>query len=53
MFKLVMDQPDGATGDADEKNSMEWDVVRDGKEAMMMDLRDLTVESRKTKICGV
>ena len=53
LSKLAMDQPDGATGEFDEKNSTEYEVGRDGKEAVMMDLSDLTVESWKTNIWGV
>ena len=53
LSKLAMDQPDGATGAVDEKNSTEWDTGRGGKEAMMMDLSDLTVESSNANICGV
>ena len=53
LVKLVMDQPNGSTGERDEKNSIECDVGRDGKEFMMMDLRDLTVQSWRTNIWGV
>ena len=53
LFKLVMDQPDGNTGEFDEKNSMEYNVGRDFKEERMMDLSDLTVESSKANIWGV
>jgi len=53
LYKLAMDQPDDATGEFVEKNSTEYDVGSGGKEATMMDLSDLTVESLKTNIWGV
>ena len=48
--RLMTDQPSGPKGDAHEKNSMECVVGRAGRESMIMDLRDLTLQLPKTNI---
>ena len=48
--RLVTDQPTGPEGDMHEKNSIECVVGRAGRELMIMDLRDLTLQSPKTNI---
>ena len=37
LSKLVMDQPESATGELEVKSSIECDAGRDGKEPVMMD----------------
>ena len=51
--KLLADQPVDSEGVIHEKNSMECGFERAGKELMIMDLRDLMVQSLKTNIWGV
>ena len=53
LSKLVTDQPSGFVVGLYEKNSMEYVVRWGGKELMIIDLRDLTLQSWTMNIWGV